>query len=82
MIEIFAFSTIFPLLTTDLGTEKKFSCFLKSMFNQAQLTKQITGQKEDLKQTKAELKKLLTYALKEGGESQSWARRFMMQDII
>lgn len=63
MFEIFSFGEILPFMTKDLGTQKKFSCFLKSIFNQATLTRQITGQKEELKRTKKELSKLLSFAL-------------------
>jgi len=43
MFEIFDHKTIMPFMTTDLAQEKKFSCFLKSIYNQATLTRQITG---------------------------------------
>ena len=33
MFEIFDHETIMPFMTTDLGQQKKFSCFLKSIFN-------------------------------------------------
>jgi hypothetical protein len=69
-------------MTTDLGTQKKFSCFIKSTFNQATLTRQITGQKEELKNLKKQYRKLLSFTLKEGGENLNWIKRFLLQDII
>lgn len=82
MLEIFDYSVILPFMTADLGTQKKFSCFLKSTFNQATLTRQITGQKEELKNLKQQYRKLLGFALKEGGENLNWIKRFLLQDII
>jgi hypothetical protein len=82
MLEIFDYSVILPFMTTDLGTQKKFSCFLKSTFNQATLTRQITGQKEELKNLKKQYHKLLSFTLKEGGENLNWIKRFLLQDII
>jgi len=39
MFEIFDYANIMPFMTGDLATQKKFSCFLKSTYNQATLTR-------------------------------------------
>ena len=82
MLEVNQYENIMPFFTVDLGTQKKFSCFLKSTMNQATLTRQITGQKTELKKLKQELRKLINFALKQGGEDRNWVRRFLMQDIL
>ena len=52
LLELADYNVVMPFLTSDLGTQKKFSCFIKSTMHQATLTRQITGQKGELKQLK------------------------------
>lgn len=72
-----------PILFSSQERRDRFSCFLKSNFNQAQLTFNNTGQKGHLKSLKALMRKLFEFCLNsQNSDCEKFIHSFIHKDII
>lgn len=75
-------SQVLPILFSSRENESRFTCFLKSNFNIAQLSRKQTGQKGDLKSLKALWRRVFEFCSKEENGCQGYIQRFLHDDIL
>lgn len=63
--------------------QKRLSCYLKSTYNQATMTKKATGQKHEVKALKVMLRRLFAFCNQQGNsDAKDFMRRFVHEDVL